>query len=78
MTDAPLEKIEIRDDAIRLGQLLKLAGLVDDGGAAKALIAAGGVRIDGQVAQGRGSQVRVGSTVEIGDRRIQVVGPAGP
>jgi ribosome-associated protein len=78
MNDAPLERIEIRDDAIRLGQLLKLAGLVDDGGAAKALIAAGDVRIDGKVAQGRGTQVRVGSTVELGDRRIEVVGPAGP
>ena len=78
MNDAPLEQIEIRDDAIRLGQLLKLAGLVDDGGAAKAAIADGGVRIDGKVAQGRGTQVRVGSTVELGDRRIEVVGPPPP
>jgi ribosome-associated protein len=76
MNDAPLEQIEIRDSAIRLGQLLKLAGLVDDGGAAKALIAAGEVRIDGHVAQGRGTQVQVGSTVELAGRRVQVVGPA--
>lgn len=57
--------IPLRDETIRLGQLLKLAGLVEDGGRAKQLLAAGSVRVDGQVETRRGRQVGRGATVEV-------------
>ena len=70
MSDAIV--VPIRDEAIRLGQLLKLAGVVDDGAQARILIEEGAVRVDGEVDRRRGRQVRPGSTVELGQIRIQV------
>lgn len=58
-------EIEIGEDVIRLGQLLKYANLVADGGEAKALIADGRVRVDGVVEVRRGRQVPVGARVEV-------------
>lgn len=53
MSAAPVD-IEIRDESIRLGQLLKLAGLVDDGAAAREVINAGEVTVNGEVDTRRG------------------------
>ena len=64
--------VPIRDETIRLGQLLKLAGVVDDGAQARTLIEDGQVSVDGEVDHRRGRQVRPGSTVELGETRIQV------
>lgn len=58
-------EIEIGEDVIRLGQLLKFAGLVADGGEAKSLIADGMVTVDGEVETRRGRQVAVGSRVVV-------------
>lgn len=58
-------QIEIRDDMIRLGQLLKLAGLVDDGSDVKDLLADDAVSVDGEVETRRGRQVPVGAVVEV-------------
>jgi ribosome-associated protein len=72
--------IEITTDFIRLGQLLKYTNLVADGAEAKALIAAGGVRVDGELETRRGRQVGVGSVVEVdlpgGPLRVRVVAGA--
>lgn len=59
--------IEISADEtmIRLGQLLKFANVVSDGTEAKALLADGAVRVDGETDTRRGRQVSVGSVVEI-------------
>jgi ribosome-associated protein len=57
--------IEISEDVIRLGQLLKFANVVTDGGEAKALIADGAVRVDGEIETRRGRQVGMGSRVEV-------------
>jgi len=70
-------EIEIGTDAIRLGQLLKFANLVVDGGEAKLLIAVGDVQVDGRTETRRGRQVAVGSMVEVtlpdGVRDLRVV-----
>ncbi|WP_435199971.1 RNA-binding S4 domain-containing protein [Janibacter sp. GS2] len=71
MTSA--EPVHIRDASIRLGQLLKLAGLVEDGVMARTIIAAGEVSVDGRPETRRGAQVRAGSTVEYAGQRIEVV-----
>lgn len=67
------EPVHIRDDSIRLGQLLKLAGLVEDGVMAREVIAAGEVDVDGSPETRRGAQVRAGSIVSLGGQEIEVV-----
>lgn len=57
---------------IRLGQLLKLAGVVDDGGRARTLIEEGRVSVDGEIDRRRGRQVRPGSKVSLGETQIRV------
>jgi len=69
--------MEIRGEVIRLGQLLKLSGVVDDGGEAKALLAAGGVTVNGEPEDRRGRQLRDGDVVRAGDDEVRVVGRAG-
>lgn len=71
MTSA--EPVHIRDESIRLGQLLKLAGLVEDGAMASAVITAGEVSVDGQPEVRRGARVRAGSFVAYAGQQIEVV-----
>jgi ribosome-associated protein len=56
--------VSITEDGIRLGQLLKLAGLVDSGADAKNVLAEGAVRVNGEVETRRGRQLRRGDVVE--------------
>jgi ribosome-associated protein len=58
--------IPVRDDGIRLGQLLKLADLVASGADAKALLAEGAVQVNGQVEVRRGRQLARGDVVQVG------------
>ena len=52
---------------IRLGQYLKLLGLVATGGEAKFLIQEGHVRVNGEVETRRKRQLHDGDQVEVGD-----------
>ena len=65
--------VEIRGDVIRLGQLLKLAGVVGAGGEVKALLAAGEVQVNGEPAHQRGRQLSRGDEVSVGDDVLRVV-----
>jgi ribosome-associated protein len=65
-------EVPITGEMIRLGQLLKLAGVVDDGARARTLIEDGEVSVDGEVDRRRGRQVQPGSLVDIGQTRIRV------
>jgi ribosome-associated protein len=64
--------IPIRTGTIRLGQLLKLAGVADDGGEAKAILAAGEVRVNGEPESRRGRQLRPGDRIEVAGRTLHV------
>ena len=68
-----MEDIVVRGDVIRLGQLLKLVGLVDTGADAKAELDAGEVTVGGRVETRRGRQLRTGDVVAVGGRRVRVV-----
>ena len=57
--------VPIRDASIRLGQLLKLAGLADDGAVAKAMLDEGLVLVDGEPEARRGRQIRPGDVVTV-------------
>ncbi|MGH2920353.1 MAG: RNA-binding S4 domain-containing protein [Solirubrobacteraceae bacterium] len=56
-------EVPIRGDTIRLGQLLKLAGLADSGTEARALVRDGAVRVNGEVETRRGRQLTRGDVV---------------
>ena len=60
----PLD-VPIRDESIRLGQFLKLANLVESGADAKPVLAAGEVRVNGEVETRRGRQLVPGDLVTV-------------
>jgi ribosome-associated protein len=66
------QDIVIRGDTIRLGQLLKLAGVVGGGGEAKALLATGGVLVNGDPETRRGRQLHPGDEVRVGDETLRL------
>jgi ribosome-associated protein len=65
--------VAIRGDMIRLGQLLKLADVVSDGGEAKALLAEGVVSVNGEPETRRGRQLHPGDVVVVGDDELTIV-----
>ena len=66
-------EIPIRDETIRLGQLLKLAGIVDSGSEVKALLASEPAWVNGERETRRGRQLRCGDTVRIGGEDLRVI-----
>ena len=64
--------VPIRDESIRLGQLLKLAGIVEDGAMARMVIENGEVTVDGAVVLRRGTQVRPGQLVTYAGETVRV------
>ena len=71
--EAPVRDVVVTAGGIRLGQLLKLAGLVDTGSQAKELLAAGEVLVDGEVDQRRGRQLLDGQVVTARDQAVRLV-----
>ncbi|HEX3461250.1 MAG TPA: RNA-binding S4 domain-containing protein [Acidimicrobiales bacterium] len=67
-----MREVAITDDMIRLGQFLKLADLADSGSDARQEIAAGGVRVNGEVELRRGRQLHPGDVVSLGSEAAQV------
>ncbi|OBB05863.1 RNA-binding protein [Mycobacteriaceae bacterium 1482268.1] len=64
--------VHIRDASIRLGQFLKLAGLIDSGADAKSVIAEGLVTVNGEVDNRRGRQLCPGDVVVCAGRGARV------
>ena len=65
-------EVRIRGEMIRLGELLKLAGVVATGGEAKLLLASGEVLVNGEPDSRRGRQLRAGDEVVVGEERLRV------
>jgi ribosome-associated protein len=65
-------EIQIRGETIRLGQLLKLAGIVGSGSEAKDLLAFETVLVNGEPEARRGRQLHVGDTVQVGEDELVV------
>ena len=69
-----MEIITIQTEYIKLDALLKYAALVPSGGEAKTVVAAGEVRINGEVCTMRGKKLRPGDVVEYDSQRILIEG----
>jgi ribosome-associated protein len=69
-----MEEFELRStEFIELNDLLKVTGVCSSGGAAKALIAEGRVRVDGEVELRKRCKIRKGQSVEFEGHEIVVV-----
>jgi ribosome-associated protein len=66
-------KIPIRGEMIRLGQLLKLADLVDSGGEARDLLEYEEVYVNGERETRRGRQLHCGDVVTLTDTALEIV-----
>ncbi len=67
-----IDDISIGGEVIRLGQVLKFAGLLDSGGDAKEVIIDGYVAVNGEVDRHRGRQLRDGDLVSFEGRTVCV------
>ena len=64
--------VVIRGEMIRLGQLLKVAGVIDSGAEVKAFLAEHAVVVNGEPEDRRGRQLRPGDVVSVGDRELRI------
>jgi ribosome-associated protein len=70
------QDVPIRGETIRLGQLLKLAGIVGGGGEVRRFLAEATVLVNGEPEARRGRQLHPGDTVRVNDVELRVA--AGP
>lgn len=63
---------DLRGDHITLDALLKATGLASSGGAAKVLIAAGTVHVNGEPERRRGRKLRTGDIVRCGTQEVRL------
>ncbi len=69
-----MEIIKLREDFIKLGQVLKAAGLVESGVDAKFVIQDGLVKVNGQIEIQRGKKLVAGDVVEFDGQQIKIEG----
>ena len=67
-----MEKVIIRDDFIKLGQAMKLAGMVGSGLDAKMLIQDGQVEVNGEVEYQRGKKLHEGDVITFNGESVQI------
>lgn len=67
-----METVKISDEYIKLGQLLKLAGMVESGVDAKIEIQEGYVKVNGKVELQRGKKIFSGDVVEFDGQQVKV------
>jgi ribosome-associated protein len=62
----------LEKEFIELHALLKLLAIAPSGGAAKAMIAAGEVSVDGHTETRKACKIRAGQVVRVGDDEVRV------
>ncbi len=68
-----MEEFKLRDDYIKLGQLLKAAGLTESGVDSKFVIQDGFVKVNNQLEKQRGKKIHDGDIVEFDNHIIKIV-----
>ena len=67
-----MNQIKIKDDYIKLGQALKLAGMVGSGVEAKVVIQDGQVLVNGEVELQRGKKIHPGDIFSFNGEEAQI------
>lgn len=70
-----MEEVTLRDEFIKLGQVIKLVGIAEDGVEAKEIIANGKAKVNGEVDLRRGRKLYDGDIVDCMGRQIKIVKP---
>ncbi|MDQ6617349.1 MAG: RNA-binding S4 domain-containing protein [Actinomycetota bacterium] len=68
-----MRDVSISDEMIRLGQLLKLVGVVQSGADVKSVLANGEVRVNGEIETRRGRRLHRGDVVAVSNQQLRVV-----
>ena len=68
-----MREVKIRDEFIKLGQAMKLAGVVDEGAQAKELVQNGEVKVNGEVDTRRGRKLYPGDVFSYDGEDVKVV-----
>lgn len=71
-----MREIALRDGTIRLGQLLKLADLVDSGGEVRWFLEDATITVNGEPENRRGRQLAAGDVVVVNGEDLRLTGPA--
>ncbi len=74
--EPPVRDVVVHTDGLRLGQLLKLAALVETGAEGKLLLTAGQVQVNGEVELRRGRQLVVGDVIHARDQAVRIAPPS--
>jgi ribosome-associated protein len=69
--------VAIRSEMIRLGQLLKLTGVVDSGAEIKTFLASETVLVNGDPEDRRGRQLHPGDVVRVGEEELRLIPAVG-
>ncbi len=72
-----MRDLPIRGESIRLGQALKLSGVAESGGEARAMVEDGAVTVNAEVETRRGRQLRHGDIVAVGGDVLRIAASAG-
>lgn len=67
------QTFHLNGEFVELHALLKLLAIAPSGGAAKAMVAAGLVSVDGQIETRKARKLRDGQVVRVGHEEIRVV-----
>ena len=68
-----MQEITIRDEFIKLGQAMKLAGLVESGVDAKIVIQNGEVKVNGEVETRRGKKLHEGDIIFFANEEVKII-----
>jgi ribosome-associated protein len=67
-----VREVAIRGEMIRLGQLLKLAGIIDSGAEVKTFLLTQPVLVNGERERRRGRQLFPGDVVGVGEHELRL------
>jgi len=67
-----MRNVDITSEPIQLYKILKFEGLVSNGGEAKAAVAEGLVRVNGQTETRKRKQIVAGDIIEFGDEKMRI------
>ena len=73
LASGEMDEIPIRGEMIRLGQLLKLAGIVGSGADVRDLLADQPATVNGEPETRRGRQLHPGDVIAIGETELRVI-----
>jgi ribosome-associated protein len=68
-----MNEIKIKDEYIKLGQVLKAAGMVGSGLDAKIVIQDGQVLVNGEIETRRGKKLFGGEVVSFGGEEVKII-----